>query len=527
MADYRDLITNTALKLGLDPKMALALTKIESNFNPKAVSPVGAQGLMQLMPETAKSLGVTDSLDPEQNATGGITYFLQQLRRFKDPRLAAAAYNSGPGRVVQFGSDFSKYPKETQNYVQKFQALMDSGPQLGKSLPPDSTTSAGIPQSPQTSSNNLFAQLMALPSSTQAPVDPAQLVQPLQTSKGTDIFNRIMGSIATLGGTAANFVGASRGNPGVGNGAVQSGMTLLDSLRQQDQTTQKKQQVNTLLQNAGLPTGLRTAVGLTALGVPESIATQYANSNDPLKRIKDIAETGKTVQEYQANTTEGKQATQQQEISKFQSEETFKNDLSKKMEEFKQELQNGNPQKATEIASSLRQQFQNNQLVQNRNQIQTQVAMANDLWGTYLKDPTAQSSKNFLDQALVKIFNKVIDPTSVVRESEAAQTPEGASYINRLRGSLEKVQSGGIALTDQDRKDLVTSLGILSNATERRYNVFRDFYKNEALKANISPDRVINLIDQPETATAGTPKNPDADKKRQRYEELLKKAYGR
>lgn len=93
------------------------LTRQESNFNPRATSKVGAQGLMQLMPETARELGVTDAYDPDQNIDAGVRYWAKQLKATGDPRLASAAYNAGLGNVQKYGG----VPpfRETQDYVQR------------------------------------------------------------------------------------------------------------------------------------------------------------------------------------------------------------------------------------------------------------------------------------------------------------------------------------------------------------------------------------------------------------------------
>jgi soluble lytic murein transglycosylase-like protein len=109
------LISKIAIETGLDPKLLHALVIIESAYNTRAVSPVGARGLTQLMPGTAAELGVRNVYDSEENLRGGARYLALQIGRFSDIRLALAAYNAGPNRVARLGRvpDFT----ETQNYV--------------------------------------------------------------------------------------------------------------------------------------------------------------------------------------------------------------------------------------------------------------------------------------------------------------------------------------------------------------------------------------------------------------------------
>ncbi len=113
--DLQALATSIAGEFGLDPKLFHALIRQESGFNPRAVSSAGAMGLTQLMPKTAKSLGVTDPFDPRQNLEGGARYLSQMLKQFGSRELALAAYNAGPGAVKRAGG-IPPYP-ETQNYV--------------------------------------------------------------------------------------------------------------------------------------------------------------------------------------------------------------------------------------------------------------------------------------------------------------------------------------------------------------------------------------------------------------------------
>lgn len=112
---YREIIDRAAAEHGLDPKLLHALVATESAYRPQAVSPAGAGGLTQLMPDTARELGVRDRWDPEENVRGGARYLAQQIVRFQDLRLALAAFNAGPARVARLG----RVPeiRETQNYV--------------------------------------------------------------------------------------------------------------------------------------------------------------------------------------------------------------------------------------------------------------------------------------------------------------------------------------------------------------------------------------------------------------------------
>jgi soluble lytic murein transglycosylase len=112
----RPFILQASTTYKVDPALITAIIKAESAFDPKAVSWAGAQGLMQLMPNTARLMGVTDSFDPEQNIMGGTRYIRMMLNRFDgDVTLAVAAYNCGPERVAR--AKAVPRIRETLNYV--------------------------------------------------------------------------------------------------------------------------------------------------------------------------------------------------------------------------------------------------------------------------------------------------------------------------------------------------------------------------------------------------------------------------
>lgn len=124
-AEYEQLIKNCSDKYGVSPSLVKAVIHAESGYNPNAVSSKGASGLMQLMPETAKSLKVADRFNPRDNVEGGVKYLRFLLDTFRgDVSLALAAYNAGLSRVAKYGG-IPPY-NETRTYVNRVLSYMQS-----------------------------------------------------------------------------------------------------------------------------------------------------------------------------------------------------------------------------------------------------------------------------------------------------------------------------------------------------------------------------------------------------------------
>ena len=122
---FEPLVQEHAARHGLRPDLVRAVIQVESGFNPRATSPKGAMGLMQLMPGTARELGVVNAYDPAQNIRGGTAYLRQLLDRYDgNEELALAAYNAGFNAVDRHGRRVPPFT-ETRNYVKKVGAAAD------------------------------------------------------------------------------------------------------------------------------------------------------------------------------------------------------------------------------------------------------------------------------------------------------------------------------------------------------------------------------------------------------------------
>ena len=142
--EINDLVEQTASRHQIDPQLVHAIIKVESEYDPKAVSRKGAMGLMQLIPETAQRFGVANPFNPKENIEGGVSYLKHLLNLFGgDLSLSLAAYNAGEGAVQRFGGIPSF--AETRDYVRKVTDIYQSvSPQSGTNASGNKTQASAI-----------------------------------------------------------------------------------------------------------------------------------------------------------------------------------------------------------------------------------------------------------------------------------------------------------------------------------------------------------------------------------------------
>ena len=285
--NYQALARKIAKQNGIDPDIFVKQIGAESAWNPNARSGVGAAGLAQLMPRTAKELGVTNLYDPKQSLSGGARYLARQLKRFGgDYKLALAAYNAGPGAVQKY-KGIPPY-KETQNYVSKI---------LGNNFTPttnpgniNSNLSGGneVPVFNPKSASQLFGRRTANVLKKIPQLHPQIKITPVDMNEVNYGLNKriqevspvIEGNPNDLGSKFEQYFGLNRLNPNIYKGAKpgqtyidpQTGQVLTDSAQIREGISNTYHPIrNAILQNAtrgavvgSIVPGLGTLVGALA-----------------------------------------------------------------------------------------------------------------------------------------------------------------------------------------------------------------------------------------------------------------------
>ncbi|MGH7884837.1 MAG: transglycosylase SLT domain-containing protein [Thermodesulfobacteriota bacterium] len=180
--NFDDLINLYSEKYSIDPLLVKAIIKVESNFNPNAVSPKGAAGLMQLMPETAKNHGVYNSYNVNQNISGGTKYFSKLMDMFdSDLKLALAGYNAGENSVIKYGYNIPPY-KETQEYVKKvLQHYTNLKSENDKNIKPEVKTASAEKKDVTEKSKNFFYRETLEEADTQLEPHPVEKITPKES----------------------------------------------------------------------------------------------------------------------------------------------------------------------------------------------------------------------------------------------------------------------------------------------------------------------------------------------------------
>ncbi|MBT2759836.1 transglycosylase SLT domain-containing protein [Paenibacillus sp. ISL-20] len=188
--NYASIINHYASQYGVDPKLIAAIIQTESGFNSNAVSSAGAQGLMQLMPKTAKGLGVKNSFDPEQNIKGGTSHFARLVKLYEgDIELALYAYNAGEGNVNKWrkNGQINNIPfKETRNYAPKVLANFNA---MGGAV--TATTTSSSSTVPPVSSSSTAKNKITLPSKSELEEAKNNAINTVSTLEST-IYNKVI-----------------------------------------------------------------------------------------------------------------------------------------------------------------------------------------------------------------------------------------------------------------------------------------------------------------------------------------------
>jgi hypothetical protein len=411
--DYRQAARDAARKYGIDPEMFLRLIQQESSFRPDVVSPKGAIGLGQLMPATAKELGV-DPTDPMQNLEGAAKYLSQQLKRFGDPSLALAAYNAGPTRVAKLG----RVPNiaETQNYV--------------KTILGEGQTKMATPMD-RAREEELRMQMLASGTAPQAA--PRAPLSALRQDRPQ----------------AAAAPQQRRG--GLGG--------IMDYLGKQSPTT-------------GLSRAEQFAAALDPLIMPQMRAGEAIRARGAQRQAE--ARKNKTMEYLATQAATDPLAAQMLEMARATG------DVGGAVSALMQQRLKG-PKDTFKDVQALRKEFTGLSRIKNFSDVTeayTRIIKS-------AKDPSAAG-----DLALIFNYMKVLDPASVVRESEFAAAAKAGGLGPRIQAAVEQIEKG-TRLAPEQRADFVNRATQLYQGAEEQARPIYQTYEEIATARGFDPKKAL------------------------------------
>jgi len=458
--ELEQLTDEEAKKRGIHPALARAVIEKESGWDPSAVSGSGARGLMQLMPETAKELGVGDSFNPEENLRGGLDYLKQQIDEFGVPK-GLAAYNWGPGNTRRklagldsFDQIKGSLPSETQNYIP---GVLAKAKELGFS--PDS----GL-QKPDFSSITKSDAL----DGDNSPVIPDE-----QKKEGW--FGRIFGA-SRAPETVDQYGNKKPGElkEGIGRKILSFAAPLLFGAFPNPVMAALNVALNNKRNEDFTKAGLENKAYQEVLKQSQ----KEAEPSEAIKKFRDWKnlsdedkEKYKKMQESTLNPLSMMNLNYRQERDAI--EDTRKSETDKKNAALK----------LRDDETSFRKEYEASPVVKDFNMANTGIKKIREA----MKSPTQDG---FNDMSLVFNYMKVLDPGSVVREGEYATAMKNASLLESLGVRLNRVMTGQ-QLSPEQRK-------LLTAAAERQFNSNRSTYQNYkaektdiAKKSGLDPTKVI------------------------------------
>lgn len=411
--DYRQAARDAARKYGIDPEMFLRLIQQESRFRPDEVSPKGAIGLGQLMPATAKELGV-DPTDPMQNLEGSARYLSQQLKRFGSPELALAAYNAGPTRVARLG----RVPNiaETQNYVK---TILGEG-QTTMATPFDRAREEELRQ-------QMLATGMAPRTAPRAPLSALQQDRP----------------------QAAAAPQQRRG--GLGG--------IMDYLGKRSPTT-------------GLSRAEQFAAALDPLIMPDMRAGEAIRARGAQRQAE--ARKNRTMEYLATQAATDPLAAQMLEMARATG------DVGGAVSALMQQRLKG-PKDTFKDVQALRKEFTGLSRIKNFSDVTeayTRIIKS-------AKDPSAAG-----DLALIFNYMKVLDPASVVRESEFAAAAKAGGLGPRIQAAVEQIERG-TRLAPEQRADFVNRATQLYQGAEEQARPIYQTYEEIAVARGFDPKKAL------------------------------------